>query len=255
MLAQRLLLALALVLLLAVAPPALARAEGAPANDRAGCVDPGDADADNVPEEDLCSTERGGGTSDPCAPPPPTGDQPAGGTGDQQAGESDDDPAEQPPADDGETEESPDDDELDLPIEAAREYRDFCEEPVFDQGFLRRAWRFGGDASSFSGGVLTLTVRSTPRVPARFREQAGRLAGLEFAVVVSRRTRLVSAGAARRSSRRGRRSGGRRVTERALRQAGRVRVDGKLLPPSRWRRDADGRRVPTVRASKITLGG
>lgn len=253
----RYLLPLALLICLAAAPTALAgNDEDAAGNEPSTCVQPGDADADNVSEEDLCETDQGtgdgAGAPNPCGPAPePGGNAPAGEPGEDPPGEAGD--AGDDAADEGDEPDLPQ--EPVLPFESGREYRDFCETPEFEAGFLRRAWRFGGEATSFGDGVLTLTVGSAPRVPARFREQAGRLVGLEVAVLVGRRTDVVSARRARRSSRRGRRGGARRVSQRSLRRAGRVQVQGKLLPPSRWRQDSNGQRVPTVRATKITLGG
>lgn len=245
----RYLVPLALLLCLAFAPGASAETTGEPTGDQpSGCVQPGDADADNVSEEDLCQTGGGGQSCEPTPEPGTTG----GGTepgGDQTAGAGD---ASADPAGDGDAAEDP---AIDLPFEARREYRDFCEMPEFDRGFLRRTWRFGGDATSFGDGILTMTVTSPPRVPARFREQASRFLGLEVAVVLGRRTDVVSARRARRSSRGGRRGGNRRMSPRALRRAGRVQVQGKLLPPSRWRQDANGQRIPTIRASRVTIGG
>ena len=248
----RYLLPLALLICLAVAPTAMARnGEDAPGEEPATCVQPGDADADNVPEEDLCQTEEGGETPQSCEPAPEPGATPPAGEGEgdtDDAGEADD-PGE---AEDAGAEEE--DELVDLPFESQREYRDFCEMPDFDRGFLRRSWRFGGDATSFGDGLLTMIITSPPRVPARFREQAARLVGLEVAVELGRRTDVVSARRARRSSRGGRRGSTRRVSRRALRRAGRVQVQGKLLPPSRWRQDANGQRIPTIRATKITIG-
>lgn len=251
----RYLLPLALLICLAAAPTALAaNDEDAPGGEPATCVQPSDADADNVSEEDLCETgEAGGGAGEPgaCAPTPPPGNEP-GGTPPGETGGEPGEAGDEPGDDAGEGDEP---DEIDLPFESRREYRDFCETPAFEAGFLRRAWRFGGEATGFGDGVLTIRVGSAPRVPARFREQAGRLVGLEAAVLVGRRTDVVSARRARRSSRGGRRGSARRVSQRSLRRAGRVQVQGKLLPPSRWRQDANGQRIPTVRATKITLGG
>lgn len=252
----RYLLPLALLICLAVAPTAVAsNDEDAPGDEPATCVQPGDSDADNVSEEDLCETDQGtgdgAGTADPCAPTnEPGGDAPGNEPAENAPGNAGD--AGDDPADEGDEPDLPQ--EPVLPLEQSREYRDFCETPEFEAGFLRRAWRFGGEATGFGDGVLTLTVGSAPRVPARFREQAGRLVGLEMAVLVGRRTDVVSARRARRSSRGGRRGSARRVSQRSLRRAGRVAVQGKLLPPSRWRQDANGQRVPTVRATKITLG-
>lgn len=256
----RCLVPLALLLCLAFAPGASAETTGEPTGDQpSGCVQPGDADADNVSEEDLCQTDGGaGGGGQSCEPTPEPGTT-GGGTepgGDQTADAGD---ASADPAGDGDTGgDAAEDPAIDLPFEAQREYRDFCEMPEFDRGFLRRTWRFGGDATSFGDGILTMTVTSPPRVPARFREQASRFLGLEVAVVLGRRTDVVSARRARRSSRGGRRGGrggNRRVSPRALSRAGRVQVQGKLLPPSRWRQDANGQRIPTIRASRVTIGG
>ena len=272
----RYLLPLALLICLAVAPTALARNnEHAPGQEPAACVHPSDADADNVSEEDLCETEEGaageggtpageggapageggapageGGAPNPCEPAPAPGANAGEEPGETPEGED-------PPADEAAEGDASAEDagyERLLPFESGREYRDFCEMPDFDRGFLRRTWRFGGDATSFGDGVLTMIIGSAPRVPARFREQAGRLVGLEVAVLVGRRTRLVSPRSARGSSRRGRRGSARRVAIRALQRAGRVRVEGKLLHPSRWRQDANGQRIPTIRATKVTIG-
>lgn len=221
------LISLALLLGLALAPAAMAEPEPV-TEDPAGCIPPDDADADNVSEEDLCAPA--GGEDDGAAACEPG------------AGE--------PPVEEGEDVELEEEGEAGAPSEAAPEYRDFCEPPAFDPGFLRRAWRFNGDAAGFSGGVLKLTISGIPGVPAAFREQADALVGLEVAVVVGSRTRLEPARAARGS----RRKRARRVTGRTLQRAGRVRVAGKLLAPERWRTDADGRRVPTVRATRIALG-
>ena len=245
----RYLLPLALLICLVAAPAALANNGGdQPGNEQPACVPAGDADADNVSQEDVCQGNEGTPPPQSCEPAPePAGEQP---TGEEAAQEE---------ADAGDDETADAGDELDLPgdpllpFESGREYRDFCEAPEFDQGFLRRTWRFGGEASGFGDGVLTTVIGTAPRVPARFREQAERLVGLEVAVVVGRRTDLVAARRARGARRGARRGSSRRVSRRTLRRAGRVQIQGKLLPPSRWRQDANGQRIPTIRASRITL--
>lgn len=242
-------LLLALLLCCVMAPVALAEDGDPPGEEPAACH------ARSVQDEDRCEPggEDGTGGQEPAGGREPegcdgddgAGDEPGGGDGegsegDELAGEGEDG--------EGETGEE-DEDELGAPIAEAETappapgFRDFCEAPVFDRGLLRRTWRLGGRASGFEGGALAVTVSSPPRVPRRFQAQAQRLVGLELAVVVNRRTKL---------SRRAR-STGRRPSPATLRRARRVRVEGKLLPPSRWRRDADGLRVPTVQARRVTV--
>ena len=219
-------LLLALCLCLALAPTALANNEEAPPEEPAAC--PQGQDEPPAAEDDEADA-----------------DEPAG----------DDDAGEEPEVDEEPGDDEAGDDEVGDPQAEAETalpapgFRDFCEAPVFDRGFLRRKWRVGGDATGFAEGVLSVTVTSIPRVPARFREQAGRLEGLQLAVVVNRRTKLSRT----RTARGARRRGSRRVSPGTLERARRVKVEGKLLPPSRWRRDADGLRVPTVRASRVTV--
>lgn len=226
---------LAFCLCLALAPTALANDEEAPPEDPAACP----------AELDGCDAPGGDEDGEPEACRPDGQDEPAGEDGE----------ADEPAGDDVEDAEDADDEEVGDPQAEAETalpapgFRDFCEAPVFDRGFLRRRWRVGGHVTGFGDGVLGVTVTSIPRVPARFREQAGRLEGLQLAVVISRRTKLSRTRTARGAGRRG----SRRVSPETLERARRVKVEGKLLPPSRWRRDADGLRVPTVRASRVTV--
>lgn len=237
-------LLLALLLCCVMAPVALAEDGDPPRDEPVAC------DARSVQDEDACEPagEGGSGGEEPAGGREPQGCDGGNGAGDD-AGDDDGE------ASDGDEPEGEDDgegdgeDELGAPIAEAETappapgFRDFCEAPVFDRGLLRRTWRLGGRASGFEGGVLALTVSSPPRVPRRFREQAGRIVGLELAVLVNRHTKL---------SRRAR-SAKRRPSPATLRRARRVRVEGKLLPPSRWRRDAEGLRVPTVQARRVTV--
>lgn len=236
-------LLLAICLCLALAPTALANQGEAPADDPAAC--PAGLDDCNEPGGDE-DGEQSEGEDDPEACEPDGEDGQEGEDGEQDADEPVGDDAGDELAGDDELGEPQAEAETALP---APGFRDFCEAPVFDRGFLRRKWRVGGDATGFSDGVLGVTVTSIPRVPARFREQAGRLEGLQLAVVVSRRTKLSRT----RTARGARRRGSRRVSPGTLERARRVKVEGKLLPPSRWRRDAEGLRVPTVRASRVTV--
>ena len=242
-------LLLALCLCLALAPAALANVDDAPPEEPAAC--PAELDGCDQPGGDDAEQRPGGEQPERCRPD--GDDEPAGEDGQEDADEpAGDDAADEPDSD----AESADDEVGDPQAEAetalpAPGFRDFCEAPVFDRGFLRRNWRVGGDATGFSDGVLGMTVTSIPRVPARFREQAGRLEGLQLAVVVSRRTQLSRTRT--RTARGAGRRGSRRVSPGTLERARRVKVEGKLLPPSRWRRDADGLRVPTVRASRVTV--
>lgn len=234
-------LLLAICLCLALAPTAVANV---PAEDPAVC--PSELDGCNEPESDE-DGEQSEGEDDPEACEPAGEDAEDESAGDDEG--------------DGSAGDEPDEDEVGEPRAEAETalpapgFRDFCEAPVFDRGFLRRKWRVGGDATGFSDGVLGVTVTSIPRVPARFRQQAARLEGLQLAVVISRRTKL-SRSRTRTRTRAARgagRRGSRRVSPGTLERARRVKVEGKLLPPSRWRRDADGLRVPTVRASRVTV--
>lgn len=118
------------------------------------------------------------------------------------------------------------------------------EGPAFKPGFLKRAWRFRGEANGFADDVLDVTITRIAGLPKRFRDQDDELID-EFAfVLVGARTRVIDADGDRVR-------GDARAA--ALDDANEVKAVGKLLAPDRWRDDEDDEPVPTIRAKRIVI--
>lgn len=117
--------------------------------------------------------------------------------------------------------------------------------PTLERGFLNRVWKFEGEADGYEDGVLSMTLSKVLNLPKKMADQDDELVDQDTLVLVGSRTRVYD--------------GTKPVRERReaaeLASAENVRVQGKMLPPSKWRKDEDGEPVPTIRAKKVFILG
>jgi hypothetical protein len=117
--------------------------------------------------------------------------------------------------------------------------------PALERGFLNRVWKFEGEADGYRDGVLSMTLSKILNLPKRMAEQDDDLVDQDTVVLVGSSTRVYD--------------GTKLVRERReaseLASAENVRVQGKMLPPSKWRKDEDDQPVPTIRAKKVFILG
>jgi hypothetical protein len=117
--------------------------------------------------------------------------------------------------------------------------------PTLERGFLNRVWKFEGEADGYEDGVLSITLSKILNVPKKMADQDDELVDQDTLVLVGSRTRVYD--------------GNKPVRERKeaseLASAENVRVQGKMLPPSKWRKDEDDQPVPTIRAKKVFILG
>lgn len=106
-------------------------------------------------------------------------------------------------------------------------------------------WKFLGGVDGYEDGVLSITLSKVLNLPKRMAGQDDELIHEDALVLVGARTKVYD--------------GTKLVRERReaseLASAENVRVRGKMLRPSKWRKDDDGRSVPTIRAKKIFMLG
>jgi len=137
---------------------------------------------------------------------------------------------------------APDADEDDVQAQSASADQPACgpgAPPAFERGFLNRVWKFVGEIDGYDEGVLSITVAKILNLPKRFRDQDDSLVDEDARVLVAAGVRVVK--------------DGKRVGRAELADAENVRVHGKLLKPSKWQKDEDGERTPTIRAKKIHI--
>jgi hypothetical protein len=112
----------------------------------------------------------------------------------------------------------------------------------FDKGFLNRVWKFEVEVDGAEAGKLSVTIGKIVNLPKRFSGQDDELLDQDAVVLLGSRVRIYE--------------GGKRVQKRELDDAdGTARVQGKLVPQSRWEKDEDDQPVPTIRAKKVYLAG
>jgi hypothetical protein len=117
--------------------------------------------------------------------------------------------------------------------------------PTLERGFLNRVWKFEGEADGYEDGVLSMTLSKILNLPKRMGGQDDELVDQDTLVLVGSRTRVYDANELVRERR--------EAAE--LASAEHVRVQGKMLPPSKWRKDEDDQPVPTIRAKKVFILG
>lgn len=117
--------------------------------------------------------------------------------------------------------------------------------PVLERGFLNRVWKFVGEADGYEDGALSMTLSKVLNLPRKMADQDDELIDEDTLVLVGSRTRVYD--------------GTKLVRERReaseLASAENVRVQGKMLPTSKWRKDEDDQQVPTIRAKKVFILG
>jgi hypothetical protein len=117
--------------------------------------------------------------------------------------------------------------------------------PALERGFLNRVWKFVGEADGYDKGVLSMTLSKVLNLPKPMADQDDELIDEDTLVLVGSHTRVYD--------------GTKLVRERReaseLASAESVRVQGKMLPPSKWRNDEDDQPVPTIRAKKVFILG
>lgn len=112
--------------------------------------------------------------------------------------------------------------------------------PAFNRSFLNRVWKFGVEIDGADDGTLEVTIGKVMNLPKRLRAQDDELVDEAALVLFDKKVRVYD--------------NGKRVRSANLDEAdGNAVVHGKLLPPKKWRKDADGEPVPTIRARKIYL--
>lgn len=109
----------------------------------------------------------------------------------------------------------------------------------FDRGFLNRVWKFEVEVDSLDGDELDVTLNKVLNLPKRFADQDDDLVDQAAIVLIGKKTKIVS--------------DGKRVSRTVLDNSELVRVQGKLLPPKKWRKDEDDQETPTIRAKKIII--
>jgi hypothetical protein len=114
--------------------------------------------------------------------------------------------------------------------------------PHFKASFINRVWRFDGlvDEVDLDGHTLDITTQDIENLPARFAGQDDAILDQDTRVNFKSTTRVYD-------------PEGHRVSQDYLDYAESVSVAGKLMAPANWAVDADGTRVPTLRAKRIYI--
>lgn len=115
--------------------------------------------------------------------------------------------------------------------------------PSISSAFTNRVWKFQGEADGFSGGILSMTLEKVLNLPRRMATQDDEIVDQDTAVIVDPATRVYD----------GKKAVKQRAESALLADAESVRVQGKLLRPSKWRKDEDGEPIATIRAKKIYI--
>jgi len=116
-----------------------------------------------------------------------------------------------------------------------------CEPPDMDRGFMNRVWKFVGEVDGYDDGVLSITVAKILNLPKKYADEKEEIVDEDARVLLSGSTRIYK--------------DGKRVKAADLDDAENVRVQGKMLPTSKWRKDDDDQPVPTIRAKKVYITG
>ena len=121
--------------------------------------------------------------------------------------------------------------------------------PAFGHGFLSRVWRFDAEADSYdaTANVLNVTISEITNLPKKFASKDDAIIDQDADVLFANTTKVYD-------------SDGHRVRSEAdyndlLDNANSVKVVGKLMPPSKWLKDADGVPVTSIRAKRVTVSG
>lgn len=113
-----------------------------------------------------------------------------------------------------------------------------CGPPEMDRGFMNRVWKFVGEVDGYDEGVLSMTVAKILNLPKKFSDERDEIVDEDAAVLIGRTTRIFD-------------EDGKRMDAAGLDSAKTVRVHGKMLKTSKWRKDEDDQPIPTIRAKKV----
>jgi hypothetical protein len=114
--------------------------------------------------------------------------------------------------------------------------------PHFKASFINRVWSFDGavDEVDLEGHTLDMTTSAIEDLPARFASQDDPILDQDTHVLYGPKTKVFG-------------PEGTAVSQDYLEYADSVVVRGKLLPPAKWTENADGVRVPTIRAKRLYI--
>lgn len=109
----------------------------------------------------------------------------------------------------------------------------------FERGFLNRVWKFEVEIDSLDADELDVTLNKVLNLTKRFADQDDDLVDQAAIVLIGKKTKIIE--------------DGKRATRAELDNADLARVQGKLLPPKKWRKDEDDQETPTIRAKKVII--
>lgn len=121
--------------------------------------------------------------------------------------------------------------------------------PTLMGGFLNKVWKFNAEVDGYDAAddVLNCTITKILNLSKQFKDQDDEIVDSDSYILFSASTKVYN-------------EDGKRVTKETkydglLDRADTVRIQGKVVPPQKWREDEDGTPTPTVRAKRVYVTG